>query len=237
MIRQFALALLSSALPAVAQDWTGQITPYVWAVGLGGELTPFTGAPTISFDKSISEVIEDSDGAFFLSGFARRERLVFMGDVSWSSTSRSGNVGPLPATGELTQRSMTLLGGWRAVTNDELTFDLLAGARVWSIDSEVSVAGGALRASVSKDFVDPVLALRANFALSPNWSAILYGDVGGFGAGSHSTSQILATVNYRATESVWLSFGYRQLSVDYRDGGTDLDVTMAGPLLGATWRF
>ena len=31
--------------------------------------------------------------------------------------------------------------------------------------------------------------------------------------------------------------GYRQLNVDYRDGGTRLDVTMAGPILGATWRF
>ncbi|MDH2325571.1 hypothetical protein QCN27_01685 [Cereibacter sp. SYSU M97828] len=237
MIRHIALALLSSALPATAEDWTGQITPYIWAAGLGGDITPFTGAPTISFDRSISEVIEDSDGAFFLSGFARRDRLVFMGDISWSSTSRSGTVGPLPATGKLTQRSMTLLGGWRTITNDTLTFDMLAGARAWSVEGDVSVAGGAVRASVQKEFVDPILALRANFALSQNWSALLYADVGGFGVGSHSTSQILTTVNYQAAERLWLSFGIRQLSVDYRNGGTDLDVTMAGPLFGATWRF
>ncbi|WP_423211258.1 hypothetical protein [Paracoccus yeei] len=34
-----------------------------------------------------------------------------------------------------------------------------------------------------------------------------------------------------------LSGGFRRLHVDYRSGGTRLDVTMAGPLLGVTWRF
>ncbi|WP_136684148.1 porin family protein [Falsirhodobacter xinxiangensis] len=234
MIRTCAL-LLVTALPAAAQDWSAQVTPYVWGVGLGGDITPFTGAPGISFDKSISEVIEDSDGAFFLSGLVRRERVVFMGDLSWSSSSRAGRVGPgFPAEGKLTQRSITLLGGWRVVTNDELTLDALAGARAWSIDGSVT---SVLRASVSKDFVDPIVALRANFALAPQWSAILYADVGGFGVGSENTSQILATVNYQASERLWLSVGYRQLAVDYRSGGTDLDVIVAGPLLGATWRF
>lgn len=237
MIRALATAaLVAVGLPAGAQEWSGQVTPYVWAVGLGGDITPFSGAPSLSFSRSISDVIEDSDGAFFLSGFARRDRLVVMGDFSWASSSRSGAVAPgLPATGELTQRSATLLGGWRVVANAEVTLDAMAGARAWSIDSTVAV--GPLRASVSKDFVDPIVALRGNFALAPQWSALLYADVGGFGVGSHSTGQILATVNYQAGRNLWLSVGYRHLSVDYRSHGTDLDVTMAGPLLGATWRF
>lgn len=33
-----------------------------------------------------------------------------------------------------------------------------------------------------------------------------------------------------------LSGGFRRLDVDYRSGGTRLNVTMAGPLLGVTWR-
>ena len=74
-----AAALSTGLAPAMAQDWSGQITPYVWGAGLGGDVTPFAGAPTLSFDKSLSEVLEDTDGAFFLSGFARRDRLVLMG--------------------------------------------------------------------------------------------------------------------------------------------------------------
>ena len=96
-----AAAVLSTGLaPAMAQDWSGQITPYVWGAGLGGDVTPFAGAPTLSFDKSLSEVLEDTDGAFFLSGFARRDRLVLMGDLSWSTSSKAGTLPPgLPAEG------------------------------------------------------------------------------------------------------------------------------------------
>lgn len=233
-----AATLGAGLLPAAAQDWSGQITPYVWAPGIGGDITPFSGAPTLSFDRSISEVLSESDGAFFLTGLARRDRFVVMGDFSWSSTSKAGLVAPgLPAEGKLTQRSITLLAGWRALSNDRVTLDALAGARAWSIKSEISVAGGALRRSPSKDFVDPIVALRANISLAPQWSAILYADLGGFGGGSEKTSQILATLNYQVSENLYLSGGYRQLDVEYRSGGTVADVKMAGPLLGATWRF
>ncbi|WP_333814325.1 hypothetical protein [Tabrizicola sp.] len=233
-----AVVVVTGSLPALAEDWSGQVTPYVWAAGFGGDITPFTGAPTLSFDKSFSDVVDDLDGAFFLSGYARRGELVFMGDLSWSSSSKSGLVPPgLPAEGKLTQRSLTLLAGWRAVNNQGFTLDLLGGARAWSIKSSVSVAGGLMQASPGKDFVDPILAARANIAMGPQWSAVIYADFGGFGVGSENTSQVLATVNYEVKDNLWLSFGYRQLNVDYRSGGTEVDVHMGGPLFGATWQF
>lgn len=69
MIRSLlAAAAATGWLPASAEDWSGQITPYVWAAGLGGEVTPMAGAPTISFDKGFSDLLKDLDGAFFLSG-------------------------------------------------------------------------------------------------------------------------------------------------------------------------
>lgn len=233
-----AALFVASGLAVSAGEWTGQVTPYVWAAGVGGDITPFTGAPGLSFDKSASEILEDLDGAFFLSGYARRDRLVLMGDLSWSSSSKAGAIPPgLPAEAKLKQRSLTLLAGWRAVTNDDMSLDLLAGLRAWKIKGSVDVAGGMLSASPNKDFVDPLVAVRANFKLAEKWSSIFYVDYGGFGSGSDSTSQILATVNYQANDNLWLSAGYRQLNVDYRSGGTKFDVSMAGPLLGATWRF
>lgn len=235
-----AMLILAAPLPAMAQDgdWTGQITPYVWATGMGGSLTPYAGAPTLSFDKSFSDVIKDLDGAFFLSGYARKDRLVLFGDLSWSSSSKDGLLAPgLPAEGRLRQRSITLLAGYRAIAKDDVTLDLLAGARAWDIDARISVAGGAISASPGEKFVDPILAVRANFALAPRWSAILYADVGGFGVGSDSTFQVMATANYQLADKVFVSAGYRRLDVDYTDGGTHLDVTMAGPLFGVTWRF
>lgn len=223
-----------ATLPAAAQDeWVGQVTPYVWAVGVSGDLTPFTGAPTLSFKRSFSEVRKDVEGAFFLSGFARRDRLVVLADFSYSSSSREGRVPPgVPAEGGLRQRSMTLAAGWRAYQEESWALDVLAGARFWNINANVNVTGGPA-ARVEKSFTDPVLALRGNFQLAPRWSAIAYLDVGGFGVGSHRTVQALITANYQVNDNIFASLGYRRLDVDYRDVGTRIDWTMEGPPFGA----
>lgn len=226
------------AFPAAAQDWSGQVTPYAWGAGLGGDITPFSGAPTLTFENSLSEVLEHLDAAFFLSSYARRDRLVIMGDLSFSSSSADGLAPPgIPASGKLTQSSMTFLAGHRTVSNKDVTLDLLAGARAWRIKGSAAAPLLGIDASFSRNFVDPIFAARANIAVAPRWSAILYADIGGFGVGSERTSQILATVNYQFNDSLWISAGYRQLSVDHRSGGTEVDMVMAGPLLGATWRF
>lgn len=239
-----ALAVLAAVLactappPAPTQEWRAQVTPYVWATGLGGDITLFTGAPTLSFEKSFSDVLEDLDAAFFLSAYARRDRFVLLGDLSYAASSKSGLVPPgLPAEAELRQRSLTVVAGWRAIDSGGLALDVLGGLRAWTIKAEISVAGGAISRSGDKDFVDPVVALRANYALAPRWSTIAYIDHGVTGIGSDKTTQVLATVNYQMTERAYLSLGYRRLDVDYRSGGTRVDATMAGPLLGLTWRF
>lgn len=233
-----AVFLIFAALPASAQtEWVGQVTPYVWAAGVSGNLTPVTSAPRLSFNRSFSEGRKDVDGAFFLSGFARRDRLVVLADVSYSSSARGGSIPPgIPAKGELTQRSMTLAAGWRVNEQESWALDVLAGARIWDINANVNVAD-VRTASAKKRFTDPILAVRGNIRLAPRWSAIAYLDVGGFGVGSNHTVQALITANYQVNDNLFLSLGYRRLEVDYRDGGTKIDWTMQGPLLGLTWRF
>lgn len=237
------LAAVAQQLPASAEEgttggWAVQLTPYVWASGVGGDLRPLRGGSVVSMDKSFSEVMKDLDAAFFLTGYARKDRLVLLGDISYSSSSRSGKLPPgLPASGSFRQASATLAAGHRAVSNADINLDLLAGLRAWSVKASVDVAGGLVQASPEKRFVDPVLGLRAHIPIAPRWSAIAYGDVGGFGLGSRATHQVAATVNYQWSEQAFVSLGYRVLTLDYRRGGTRIDVTMAGPLLGATWRF
>ena len=237
------VALSAFSNPVAAQeegtsDWSGQVTAYVWAAGLGGEITPFAGGPTIRVDKSFSELLKASDGALFLSGFARRDRLVILGDFTHSASSSEGLVPPgLPAEAKQRQTSLTVAGGYRLADEGALALDILAGARAWWVRGTVDVPLAGISRSPGESFVDPIVALRANVALAPSWSVIAYADAGGFGAGSKSTSQLLATVNYRASQSLHLSGGYRHLHVDYRSGGMRVDTVLSGPLLGATLRF
>ena len=232
-----AIALAASG-PAPAQDWSGQVTLYGWGAGVSGDFTPFTGAPSLSFDKSLSEVLEDLDGAFFMTGLARRGDLVLFGDLTYTSSSRDGLVPPgIPASGEVTIRSLSLAAGKRFEADEGTTIDVLGGLRAWSLDGSVAVPLAGVSVAPEANFVDPIVALRVNTGLSPRWSLLGYVDVGGFGVGSDLTWQVAITANYRATDTLYLSAGWRHLYLDYRDDGTVFDGSMSGPVVGATWRF
>jgi hypothetical protein len=219
-------------------DWAIQVTPYVWASGVGGRIVPFSGGPEIQFDQSFSEVLEDLDGSFFLAGSARRGRMVFAGDLTYAASSRAGLVAPgVEASAKLKQTSVTLLAGYSVVQTPDSVVDLMAGLRAWWIDTSVAVPAAGIAAAPSKSFVDPILALRATFRLAPRWSMTLYGDAGGFGIGSKSTWQAVAAGTYALRDNAFLSVGWRHLSVDYRDGGTIVKVNQTGPIVGVTWRF
>ena len=47
----------------------------------------------------------------------------------------------------------------------------------------------------------------------------------------------MTTAHYRASEHLILTFGLRHLRVDYRSGGTRVDLHAGGALLGATWHW
>lgn len=230
------LAMMSTA--AEAQDWSGQVTLYGWGAGVTGDFTPVPGAPTLSFDKSLSEVLEDLDGAFFATGLVRRGDVVLFGDFTYTSSSRAGVVPPgIPASGELTIRSLTLAAGRRFDTGGGSHVDVLGGLRAWSLDGLISVPLAGITVAPSAEFVDPIIALRGSAPISDRWSLLGHIDLGGFGAGSNLTWQAAVTANYQATENLYLSVGWRHLYLDYADNGTVFEGAMTGPVIGATLRF
>lgn len=223
---------------ATAQDWSGQVTLYGWGAGVSGDFTPFSGGPTLSFDKSLSEVLEDLDAAFFVTGLARRGDLVLFADFTYSASSREGLV-PLagPASGEVTIRSLTLAAGQRFDVGGGTTVDAMGGLRAWRLDGQVSVPLAGISVAPTADFVDPILALRVNTPLAARWSLLGYLDIGGFGVGSDFTYQVAVTANYQMNDNLYLSVGWRHLYVDYSDAGTEFEGAMSGPLAAVTWRF
>ena len=215
-----------------------QLTIYGWMAGASGEFTPRAGAPTLAFDNSFSDVLEDLDAAFFASGQFRQGRFVMVGDVSYASLSRDGVVPPgIPASGKVRQLAITALAGARVAQNDALTLDLLAGARLWDLDGEVAVPLAGVSIAPDKTFADPIIAARINAGIAPRLSTTLQADVGGFGVGSDVTYQLFGTLNYRFGQSVYVSAGWRHLALDYDDAGTAFDGAQTGPLIGLTYRF
>lgn len=230
-----AAGLVVAPAAAAAQEWTGQVTLYGWGAGIGGDF--MRGTEEISFDKSLSEVLEDLDGAFFATGLARRGELVVFGDLTWSRSSREGATPVGPASGEIEIRSLTLAAGRRFVAGGGTTVDVLGGVRSWSVEAEAEAPFAGLSISPDADFVDPVVAVRVNTPLAEGWSVLTYLDLGGLGVGSEFTWQAAVTANFRATDSLFLSLGYRHLYLDYEDGSTSFEGNMSGPVAGVTFQF
>jgi hypothetical protein len=206
--------------------------------GASGDFTPFAGAPTIAFDNSFSEVLEDLDAAFFASAQFRRDRFVVVGDVSYASLSRDGVVPPgIPASGKVRQLAITALAGARVAESEAVSLDILAGARLWNLDGRIAVPAVGVSVAPDKTFVDPIVAARLNAGLAPRLSTTLQADMGGLGVASDFTYQVVGTLNYRVSKSAYVSAGWRHLSLDYDDAGTAFDGSQTGPLVGFTYRF
>lgn len=230
--------------------WRFQVTPYAWQPTIGGDIRPGRGLPTFSTRLSMDSVLDDLNGAFFINGTGRYNRWLFYGDLTWASiTERDKLIVPgfgIPAEiqGKVAQTSLTLAVGYSIIETPSFVLDVVAGARAWRmasrVEAEATVAanfslGAAGRAA--RSWVDPIVGARVRWQFDPDWSVIGYGDVGGFNEGSNLTWQLVGTLNYRVSDLIYLSAGWRHLHAGYEERGELLKVDMSGPLVGATLRF
>ncbi|MGN6307687.1 MAG: hypothetical protein ACTHNH_22935 [Mesorhizobium sp.] len=252
----------AAPLAAERPDWALQVTPYMWAAGLDGYISPFRRGPTIGIEKSFSDVMDDLNFGGFVNVWGRYDRFVFSGDMMYVNTTDSHGTGPLPALQipglgvpippgasvdarvDTKQFMATLQGGYRVVDTPQFTLDALAGVRFWHISNDVTVTAshpaiGTRAATHGESFgwADPVMGLRAFLPLTEQLSLQAQADIGGFGAGSDLTWSALATVNYAFTDHLSASVGYKVLDVDYDHDGHVYDTRLSGPVLGMTYRF
>lgn len=241
------LALAASTAARAEEGWRFQVTPYLWAAGSASEIQPLAGGPKLQGDMSFGDILDHVDAALFLSGSARYDRFVVLGDLTWVSLSDEGSISgvlpvPVHVDGDLTQTSETIAAGYSVISRPNVAVDIVGGARAWQIETSVSAEARiaphfSVGASATRhlSWVDPIVGVRMRATFSPRWSVIGYGDVGGYDG--RTTWQVLRTVNCRVSEYFFLSAGYRQMSIEYDDSETSLNVVMGGPIIGATLRF
>jgi len=240
----------ASQPPLGASDWVVQVTPYLWASGMEGDISPFRAAPTVHVEKSFSDVMEDFNVGGFVNIWARRDRFVFSGDVMYVNTSSAKTTNVLPdlfpggveVSGEVdsVEFNATAQAGYRFVDAPQFTLDVLAGGRFWYISNDVTIQTDVLGSiSRKEDFnwFDPIIGARAFYNITDKLSLMAQADIGGFGAGSELTWSVLGTVNYVLNDHWSVSAGYKHLAVDYDDNGYVFDVDLSGPILGMTYRF
>ena len=256
------LSLLSLAHPAIAADivslptpdltpveqgWTFTISPYLWMAGLNGSVGVRGLAPAdVNVDFSqIFNNIDWSPPPLMIAGEARYGRYALFTDFIYLGLEADGtSPGPLALLSAEANMKMVLWtfgGSYRLVDTGTATLDVLAGGRLWSIDTDLTVTGplgGVVgQASGSKTWVDPLIGVAGDVALGNGFGLHGEADVGGFGVGAEIDWQVQGTLQYRYNDTVTLEAGYRYLAVDYDNDGFVFDVAMQGPVIGAKFRF
>ncbi|MFA5955057.1 hypothetical protein [Hyphomicrobium sp.] len=254
-----------AAVPA--SSWSLIFTTYGWIPWMSGNMT-VKGRP-LDVNVDPSQVFGHLDWstlpAWMSYAEARRGPVGLFNDVVYASLDGSKGFAKALPGGDLqanvsvnyTQAivefggAYEVWGGHNPVLSGSTAIDLIAGGRYWHQDTDVA---GTLAfdpfvketvRSGSVDWVDPFIGLRLRNQLGAGEELMVRADFGGFGVGSDSSWQVLATYNWQMCVLYGHVLdgyvGYRALSVDYSQGSGatryEYDVLQQGPVVGSTLHF
>ena len=239
-----ALADESKPSGAIPDDWSMDISPYVWAASLKGDIAPFSRGPTADVDVGFKDILEHLDMAGMVFARLRYQRFSGYADLVFTSISADADTprGILFDNVDADNDIFigTFGGAYRAFESDHAWLDLLVGARVWSVDTEVKLRGGLLpdqKFESGEDWVDPIIGLQGAYQFDNGIFLTSLLQVGGFGAASDLTWDALGAVGYQFNDTISALAGYRHMEVDYHHDGFVFDVELSGPVIGMTIRF
>lgn len=229
--------------PTPEKPWSFTLTPYGWMTGIDGTIS--IGDRTADVDIPFKKVLKHLDMGAMMAAELRYKRWSFTGDFIYARL--HDDIDPpagilFSSTHEVLKETIvTLELGYRVVDSKTTFLDVFAGARIYDFYSQIRLMPNpgiqGVNVSGSETWADPIIGLRGRHYVSRavflNW----YGDVGGFGAGSEFTWQVLGGIGIQAARWCDVELGYRALGFDYQPGRTKQDLVTHGPIIGAIIQF
>ena len=224
--------------PSSKKKWQFATIGYVWFAGAWGKTDVIGPAAPVDLSLPFGKVLKAFKFAFMGAAEAQHDRIVILGDLTFIHLDTHKGIGirdPDFLQAELDSRTaeITLLGGYRVADKGPVMVDLLAGGRMNFFKTTLQLEGPnrELDGSVKQTWFDPLIGFRARAPLGGKWGASVYGDLGGFGVGSHITWQGVAGVDYQINHKMSVGAGWRYFKVDRRDGDFLYNVHQSGPLI------
>ena len=231
--------LLTAAAEERAAPWTFTAALYLWATSIEGDVT--AGGNSASIDVPFTELFDDLAGAFMCQFEARKGKWGILANVFWAKIEDS-TTAPIGGTTD-TEMSLfigELTGSYRVVHRGErekglFTLDAYAGARVYSVEVEITTALAA--PEESDTWIDPIVGLDAHYRIH-KWNFLARADIGGFEVSSEICWSVTAGVAFECSKRITLAAGYRWLDVTFDSGESVLThIELAGPYFALvfTW--
>lgn len=248
------LAVGSTVQAQVAKDkkqgvfqWT--IAPYAWLTGISGTVGAKGYDATV--DVSFADLSKYLNmGAMVHLEMLYRERFGLFTDFNYSLLGAETSGKRMSLDAKMSLVLADVVGFYRVGTvplgkalTSAMDFDLLAGARIWSLAMKLD--GDARRGGrdvfAQKTWADPIVGARATFHLTDAWLMSLRGGLGGFSVSSALTWDVTALLGYTFWEHGTLLAGYRAVGVNHTEGSGNsafkFDATLSGPILGVAFSF
>jgi hypothetical protein len=225
LVAAFAMAVPARA---PAAEWQWKVTPYLWAMGIDGDIG--ARGVTAPIDVKFTDAVENLDFGGMLFAEANNGDWGILFDGAYLKLSDDGNTAVGPVSAEVEEWILQGAAVHRVVKNEKTMVDAGVGGRFMNLDTDVSAAG--VDASATENWADPLLVIRVRQQFATHCFGMLVGDIGGFGVASDLTWQLTAAAGYSFTDNISMLIGYRHLDYDYEDNGVIYDAAASGFALG-----
>lgn len=224
-----------------SDDWQVSVTPYLWMTNLSGTNT--IGPITAPIEIDFSDLIDRLKFAFAAHFEVSKKNWGGMFDFNYAAIGDNQVLTtPLGETADFNFDIFYLdLWGFYRIPGERQSFDILAGTRYRKLELDLRFTTG-LNPGFDVSWWDPMIGGRYIAKLHPSKLDFQFrADVGGFGAGSEHTWEIITGVIFKPTPKILIPVLYRYLDVDYMEGsGLDFfryDAVEQGLLLGIGFHF
>ena len=238
------LAAGMTASAAEPQGWQFELTPYLWAAGLEGDVT--VNGHEADFEKEFSDLFKALDIGGSVLGVAQYNRVLLWGQVDYFSLSTDEmDVEDQPEHGSLDTKLLLSevavgyqLDGWM----EGQTFDILVGARMLSMEADLELDDGQT-ASKDNDIADPILVLRPSIPIFPSKiDGLRFNPTLAIGGGGDAdlVYELFPQFQYQITDHMAARLGYRTVGYKFKgdeNEDNELNFNLAGLIVGVGVTF
>jgi hypothetical protein len=256
VVATLIMTALAGAVQAGEPDteggWEFAIVPYMWALGLDGDVT--VRGQKSDVDASFGDIWDVLNFAAMAEFDARKGRFGFFLNPMYAALEADNTVSGVKVEADM-DMFIGSFGGYYQLGpypltdtagsgKPAVTIKPLIGGRYTDLETTLDFKGIA-KLRGSQDWLDPIVGVRTIWVLSERWSFGAAGNLGGFGLGSDFAWEAWGLFAYRFSlfgeDNAQFLFGYRTLYQDYEDGHGarkfEYDATMHGPLVGLSIGF
>ena len=231
------LCLATFSCNASAGDWSWDVAPYLWFIGVNVDMhleNPPPGSGDVSFDN----LLDDLDGAFQAHAEGQGDTWGMFADITYFGLASDNDFTGLHSEADLDSRMFELAAVWSPGEERFRGFEAFAGLRYINVDTTVDLiptdpAFADTNFKSSETFNDFMIGARYTFELSDRFGLTLRGD-GSFGDTDGWNASAVAS--YRTEHGAWF-FGYRYMSLGLDTENRHFDLALSGPELGYGFKF